>query len=136
MTFRLLPVAMLASVALHASAASAQTWAQARTTPSLRELVAVDQTGEPRWLFGAEDVASDGLATFNDPERAADVRSAYAATDAEQLWLRVYVSADTTPAELRVFVFVDNDRNAATGGPSSAPEIDAALDTSTAPGGY
>jgi hypothetical protein len=136
LTLRLLPIAVVASVALHAASASAQTWAGTSTTPSLRELVAVDQTGEPRWLFGAEDVAGDGPATFNDAEQAADVRSGYAATDAERLWLRVYVSADTAPAELQAFVFVDSDHDATTGGPGSAPEVDAALDASTAPGGY
>jgi hypothetical protein len=102
----------------------------------LRELVAVDQTGEPGWLFGAEDLAGDGPNTFNDAEQAADVRSGYAATDAERLWLRVYVSADTAPEALQAFVFIDVDRNATTGGPGSAPEIDAALGASTAPGGY
>jgi len=127
---------VLASVVFQARTASAQTWAGTRTTPSLGELVAVDQTGEPRWLFGAEDVAGDGPATFNDAEQAADLRSGYAATDAERLWLRVYVSADTAPEELQAFVFIDVDRDATTGGPGSAPEIDAALDPSTAPGGY
>ena len=135
-TLRLLPLAVLASVVFQARTASAQTWAGTRTTPSLGELVAVDQTGEPRWLFGAEDVAGDGPGTFNDAEQAADLRSGYAATDAERLWLRVYVSADTAPEELQAFVFVDSDRDASTGGPGSAPEIDPALGASTAPGGY
>jgi len=136
LTFRLLPIAVLASLALHPQTAHAQTWAGTRTTPSLKELVAVDQTGEPSWLFGAEDVAGDGPGTFNDAEQAADVRSAYAATDAERLWLRVYVSADTAPEQLQAFVFVDVDHDATTGGPGSAPEVDAALDASSAPGGY
>jgi hypothetical protein len=119
LTLRLLPIAALASVIFTAQRASAQTWAGPRPTPSLRELVAVDRTGEPRWLFGAEDVAGDGPSTFNDAEQAADVRSGYAATDAERLWLRVYVSADTAPEQLQAFVFVD-----------------ATLDATTAPGGY
>jgi hypothetical protein len=136
LTLRLLPFAVLASVIFTAQRASAQTWAGTRSTPSLRELVVVDRTGEPRWLFGAEDVAGDGPGTFNDAEQAADVRSGYAATDAERLWLRVYVSADTAPEQLQAFVFVDIDNDATTGGPGNAPEIDATLDATTAPGGY
>jgi hypothetical protein len=118
------------------SAAHAQTWLPERSTPVLRELVAVDATGEPSWLFGTEDVASDGLNVFGAAEQAADVRSSYAATARDRLWLRVYVSARTAPEELRAFVFVDNDRNPNTGGPARAPEVDPALDTDVTPGGY
>ena len=127
---------MLASAAFTTRSVRAQTWVGTRSTPSLRELVAVDRTGEPRWLFGAEDVAGDGPGTFNDAEQAADVRSGYAATDAERLWLRVYVSADTAPDQLRAFVFVDSDHDATTGGPGNAPEVDAGLDATSAAGGY
>lgn len=102
----------------------------------LRELVAVDATGETPWLFGAEDVAGDGPTVFGAAEQAADVRSGYAATAGNRLWLRVYVSARTAPEDLRAFVFVDNDRNAASGGPARAPEVDPALDVDVTPGGY
>jgi hypothetical protein len=100
------------TAALLSSAAHAQTWLPERSTPVLRELVAVDATGETPWLFGAEDVAGDGAAVFGAAEQAADVRSGYAASAGSRLWLRVYVSARTAPQDLRAFVFVDNDRNA------------------------
>jgi hypothetical protein len=116
--------------------ASAQTWAGQRTTPGLRELVAVDQTGEPSWLFGSEDIAGDGTSNFNAAEQAADVRSAYAATAGRQLWLRMYVSARTAPDALRAFVFVDTDNNPQSGGPARAPEIDPAFDSTAATAGY
>jgi hypothetical protein len=102
----------------------------------LRELVSIDQTGEPNWLFGSEDVADDGLATFRDAEQSADVRSAYATTDRERLWLRVYVSSQQAPTELAVFAFIDADRDAATGGSARAPDIDPVLDTGPSTRGY
>lgn len=116
--------------------ANAQTWANERTTPALRELVSVDRTGEPNWLFGAEDIAGDGLNSFEEAEQAADVRSAYVTTDRRRLWARVYVSSREPPDELAVFAFIDTDRNPATGGSSSAPEIDPVLDTRPPAGGY
>jgi hypothetical protein len=116
--------------------AGAQTWVHERTTPAPSELVAVDQTGEPGWLFGPEDIAADGAANFNAAEQAADVRSAYAATDSQRLWLRVYVSARTAPEALRSFVFIDTDDDTSTGGPARAPEVDAALDADAAASGY
>lgn len=124
------------TAALLSSAAHAQTWLPERTTPVLRELVAVDATGETPWLYGAEDVAGDGAIVFGAAEQAADVRSSYAATAGNRLWLRVYVSARTEPQELRAFVFVDNDRDEDTGGPARAPEVDPALDVDVTPGGY
>ena len=42
-------------------AAHAQTWTSNRSTPTPGEIVAADGTGEDGWLFGAEDVADDGL---------------------------------------------------------------------------
>jgi hypothetical protein len=120
-------------LALPASAAS---WAQDRTTPAVSELVAVDQTGEAGWLFGSEDLAADGEGSFGDAEQAADVRSAYAATQRDRLWLRMYVSARTAPTALKAFVFVDADNDPRSGGPARAPEIDASLDADSSPGGY
>jgi hypothetical protein len=116
--------------------ANAQTWADRRTTPALRELVSVDRTGEPNWLFGAEDIAGDGVNRFEDAEQSADVRSAYVATDQRRLWARVYVSSQEAPEELAVFAFVDTDRNPATGGSASAAEVDPVLDTQPRAGGY
>jgi hypothetical protein len=132
---RLLPALVLAS-SLLALPAHAQTWAGERSTPVLRELVAVDPTGEPNWLFGSEDVAGDGPALFNAAEQAADVRSAYAATDRGRLWLRIYVSAQTPPESLRAFLFIDTDNDARTGGPARAPEVDPSLDMDAATNGY
>lgn len=130
------PACLIAASALSPSLASAQTWAGERTTPALRELVSVDATGEPNWLFGPEDVAGDGLNRFEDAEQAADVRSAYVATDGGRLWTRVYVSSRESPTELAVFAFVDTDRNPATGGSASAPEVAPVLDTGSSAGGY
>jgi hypothetical protein len=137
LALRLLTLLMGSAGVLCALPAGAQTWVHQRTTPGVGELVAVDQTGEPSWLFGPEDIAGDGPADFNAAEQAADVRSAYAATDDQRLWLRVYVSARTEPEALRAFVFVDTDSDPSTGGPARAPEVDAALDAdAAAAGGY
>ncbi len=116
--------------------ASAQTWPSGGTTPTLRDLVSVDQTGEANWLFGREDVAGDGLQTFAPAERALDVRSVYAELRGRRLALRAYVSSDAAPVELRVYAFIDADRDADSGGPASAPEIDAALDGASNELGY
>ncbi|HEU4403993.1 MAG TPA: EB domain-containing protein [Polyangiaceae bacterium] len=124
------------SLALSAPASGA-TWAAPRTTPSLRQIVAVDATGEPNWPYGSEDVAGDGVATFNQPEQTLDVRTGYAATDPTRLWLRAYVSAEAGPSpDVVVYIFVDSDANPATGGSADAPEIDAKLTNDPTPGGY
>jgi hypothetical protein len=136
LALRLLPALIGASSLLLALPASAATWTRDRTTPAVSELVAVDQTGEAGWIFGSEDLAADGADTFGDAEQAADVRSAYAATERNRLWLRVYVSARTAPTALKAFVFVDADDDTRTGGPARAPEIDASLDADASPGGY
>jgi hypothetical protein len=125
----------LATLSL-ASLAQAQSWAHERSTPTLRELVAVDATGEPGWLFGAEDVARDGLNAFGAAEQARDLRSVYAAMDREQLWLRVYVSDAAAPQDLRVHVFIDSDQDPATGGPARLPDVDGAPDADSSDGGY
>ena len=136
MALRLLPALACSGSLSFALPAGAQTWVDQRTTPGLRELIAVDQTGEPSWLFGSEDIAGDGTNNFNAAEQAADVRSAYAATAGRQLWLRLYVSARTPPDTLRAFVFVDTDDNPQSGGPARAPEIDPAFDGNAAVAGY
>lgn len=116
--------------------AAAQTWVGMRTTPRLNEAVAIDKTGEQYWIYGAEDVAGDGL-NFEQPEQAIDVRTAYAATDAQRFWARVYVSdPNAASAQVTVYVFIDADRNMATGGTAAAAEIDARFTTDTSPGGY
>ena len=118
------------------SALAAPTWTN-KTTPHLGQIFALDLTGEPNWLWGAEDVLGDGLANFTTAEQALDLRTAYASTNATQLWTRVYVSnaaaADTT---LSVFVFVDADKNTATGGGTNATALDPAFTSENSPGGY
>lgn len=133
---RLAPYATAISWALCGSLAQAQTWSDERTTPSLSELVSVDQTGEPNWLFGSEDVAGDSLGSFGAAEQASDVRSAYAATDRNRLWLRTYVSSEAAPTGLALYVFIDTDRDASTGGSANAPELDPLFDADPSPGGY
>ena len=133
---RLAPYAAAIFWAFYSSLAQAQTWADERTTPALRELVSVDSTGEPNWLFGAEDVAGDGLGTFGAAEQAGDVRSAYAATDRNRLWVRTYVSSETAPPGLVLYVFIDTDRDTATGGSANAPELDPLFNSDPSPGGY
>lgn len=117
--------------------AQAATWANGRSSPALAEITAVDATGETAWPYGAEDVAGDGIATFNPAEQSFDIRTTYSATDPQRFWTRVYVS-DTQPAggNVRAFVFIDADRNASTGGTGAAPEIDPKFSTDASPGGY
>jgi outer membrane protein OmpA-like peptidoglycan-associated protein len=112
-------------------------WADERTTPHLRDLVALDRSGEPGWLFGREDVAGDGVDTFGASEQAIDLRSVYAARDDERLWLRAYVASAQAPAaDLKVFVFIDRDDDRRTGGSAVAPEIDPAFTSDASRGGY
>jgi hypothetical protein len=112
-------------------------WADERTTPHLRDLVALDRTGEAGWLFGREDVAGDGVDTFAASEQAVDLRSVYAARDDERLWLRAYVASEQAPAaDLKVFVFIDRDDDRRTGGSAIAPELDPAFTSDATRGGY
>jgi len=95
--------------------AQAATWIAGRTTPNVKELVTVDETGEDLWLYGSEDIAGDGE-TFNPPEPNLDIRTAYATSDASRFWARTYVSDANAPgANVLVFVFIDADNNATTG---------------------
>ncbi|MBN2197170.1 MAG: hypothetical protein JW751_30475 [Polyangiaceae bacterium] len=124
-----------ASLAM-ATGALAQTWEGGRTTPSLDEALVVDRTGETTWPFGEEDVAGDG-GTFSDDEASVDVRSVYVTRGDAALWVRLYVSSDSEPgAELVAYLFLDADRDAGTGGPAVAEEVDPALTGDPSPGGY
>src|SRR5688572_22496664 len=76
----LLLVAAAGVVAAFSGPAEAQPWALGRQGPGLRELFAIDQTGETGWLYGQEDLAGDGLATFRQQEQSIDIRTAYAAS--------------------------------------------------------
>ncbi|XXT16439.1 hypothetical protein WME94_40020 [Sorangium sp. So ce429] len=125
------------AVALVPNSSAAQTWTGGRTTPVLDEIVAIDQTGEPRWPYGEEDVAGDGEGTFAQPERSIDFRTAYAIADAGRLWARGYVSETTAiGGEVTLFVFIDADKNRGTGGTARAPEIDERFTVDESPGGY
>ncbi len=116
--------------------ARAATWINGHTTPDVEELIAVDETGEDPWLYGREDLAGDGAA-FGAPEQSIDVRSAYAAADANRLWARAYVSSETAPnTNVVVFVFIDADQNQATGGSTAATEIDPRFTFDTGGGGF
>ncbi|WP_437965065.1 hypothetical protein WMF04_36195 [Sorangium sp. So ce260] len=134
-----LAVGAALAVALVPKSSSAQTWTGGRTTPVLDEIVAIDRAGEPRWPYGDEDVAGDGEATFAQPERSIDFRTAYAVADADagRLWVRAYVSETTAiGAEATLFVFIDADKNRGTGGTARAPEIDPRFTEDASMGGY
>src|SRR6478735_11187437 len=125
---------LIASVPLSADAA---TWVSPRTRPHLNEVIAIDATGETNWPYKAEDVAGDGLATFKTPEQAIDARTAYAATDAQRLWLRLYVSEPSSIAlDATVYLFVDADENKGTGGRASATDISPSFTNDPTQGGY
>jgi hypothetical protein len=117
--------------------ADAATWVGGRTTPILTELVTIDATGESGWLYGAEDVAGDGIESFKQQEQSIDIRTAYAATDQTRFWVRVYVSElNAVGGNVIIYVFIDADRSTATGGTAAAPEIDAKFTADSSPGGY
>jgi len=99
--------------------ALAQSWSAGRTEPRLQQIVAVDESGEPAWPYGAEDIARDAPAFLAD-EAATDIRTLYADSDAQRLWLRAYVVAPNTPPEnVEAYFFIDADDRDDTGGPAS-----------------
>ena len=82
-------------------------------------------------------MAGDGLERFEAAERGVDLRSAYVASDGERLWARAYVSSEEAPSPtLRVYVFIDADDDAATGGAGASADIDPALGSESSRGGY
>src|SRR6185312_14878843 len=118
-------VGLYAGLAVFAAAQAgfAATWT-AGTTPHLGQIFALDATGENGWLYGAEDVLGDGLQNFTPAEQSLDLRTAYAATDATQLWTRVYLSSQAqADPTLVTFVFVDADSNIATGGGTNSTTL-------------
>ena len=131
-------LAILAPLALSllSNTAQAQTWVGNRQGPSLVEILAIDATGEPNWLWGAEDVAGNGN-TFPANEQAIDARTVYVATDATRFYSRVYFSVpQAEPGEVTTFVLIDADQNPATGGSSAAAELDANFTADPTNGGY
>jgi len=116
--------------------AVAQTWTGG-TTPALPQLFAVDATGETGWLYGQEDLAGDGLDSFKQQEQSIDIRTAYAATDTQSFWFRVYVSDTAQPGgNVSAYVFIDSDKSASTGGSAAATDVDARFTTDASNGGY
>ena len=129
--------AALAVAALAPRPAAAQAWVGGRTTPRLTEIVALDRTGEADWPYGAEDLAGDGIDSFTPQEQAIDLRTAYAVADAQRLWARAYVSdPNALGGNVTVFLFIDADRSALTGGTAQAPEIDPRFTSDPSPGGF
>jgi hypothetical protein len=82
---RALALSAFALMTWSASAHAQNTWVDNRTTPTLDEIVAVDKTGEPNWLYGFEDLVGDGE-TFAQQEQSIDIRTAYAAADNSRFW--------------------------------------------------
>ncbi len=120
-----------------ASGAQAQTWVDNRPGPALTEILTVDRTGEDDWLWGREDIAGDGLDRFAADEQALDARTVYVTTDDQLLYARLYVSSTSEVSdELTVYLFIDNDRDADSGGGADVPAIDPSLTEDPTPGGY
>jgi hypothetical protein len=129
---------LLVFLLLSPATATAQTWLANRQGPSLSEVLAIDATEEPNWLWGAEDVAGDGPA-YPVTEQAIDARTAYVATDANRFYSRVYFSvASEQPGNVTTFVFIDTDQNPATGGhaASTSTALGATYPTDPSNGGY
>ena len=130
---------LLYSVLLIPWSATAQTWppTSERTTPSLWEIIAVDRCGEADWPYLREDIADDGLGTFDALETRVDVRSFYSAHEGSRIWLRFYVSSTSAPSDnLVAFYFVDTDRDALTGGSAAASSIWGTFAEDPTEGGY
>jgi hypothetical protein len=118
-----------------APAAFAATWTKG-TTPYLGQIFAIDATEEPNWPYGSKDVLGDGP-QFDAAEQALQLRTAYASANATQLWTRVYVSSQTAvDTTLTVFVFIDSDKNTATGGGTSSTTLSPMFTSEHSPGGY
>lgn len=120
-----------------AGTASAQTWSERRERPSLFEIVAIDESALSLWPFGQEDLAKDGVANPMPDESAVDLRSVYADTRADGLWVRAYVASDAEPMQSAVtFFFLDNDAKTTTGGRAEGDTLFEGWSTDPTPGGY
>jgi hypothetical protein len=134
---RYIATTLTIALLLLSSTAAAQTWADSRTTPILSEIVAIDATGEPGWLYGEEDLAGDGVAEFKQQEQSIDIRTVYASTDSARFWVRLYVSdPNVAGGNVTAFVFIDADHSTATGGTAEADEINPLLTNDPSDGGY
>ena len=127
----------VAVVAALASPTFAQTWSERRDRPALFEIVVVDETAQTLWPFGQEDVAKDGVANSMDDETAVDVRSVYADTRSDGLWVRAYVVSATAPTKSAVaFFFFDNDAKTTTGGKAEGDALFKGWSADPSAGGY
>ncbi len=134
---RAFAVAVICLGSALSSKVSAQTWTSARGWPPLWQIIAIDQSAEPSWPYGPEDVAGDGLGTFQDDEARADLRTLYADADAERLWLRAYVVSASEPAPgLTATFFLDADARVDTGGPAYGDVFEPRLTPDPTRGGY
>ncbi len=119
------------------SSLQAQTWSDNRNRPALWQIISVDATGETGWPYGEEDVAGDGSGQFSTEEASVDLRSVYATADGDRLWLRAYVSLESSPpASAMAFVFIDADGSQTTGGTAAATEIWPDFDEDPTDGGF
>ncbi len=116
--------ALLLAATLGVAKAQAQTWSLPRGYPTLWQIVSIDRSGEQGFPYGREDVAGDGLGSFAAEESESDLRSVYADTDAERLWLRAYVAAENEPPPaLHAFFFLDTDGRDSSGGPAHGEQL-------------
>jgi hypothetical protein len=131
-------VASIVSVAVtYAVTARAQTWSSPRGRPALWQIISVDESGETGWPYGAEDVARDGIDSFDPDEAGADLRTVYADADATGLWIRAYVASEIAPPESVIaYFFIDSDDRDSTGGDADADELWPELDADPTAGGY
>lgn len=130
-------LSVIALVASLCGTASAQTWSLRREQPALFEIVAIDETAQPQWPFGSEDIAKDGAGTYAADEAAVDLRSVYADTRSDGFWVRAYVASAVAPMPSAVaFFFLDNDSNARTGGKAEGDGLLDGWSTDPSPGGY
>jgi hypothetical protein len=117
--------------------AEAQTWSSPRTRPVLWQLISIDESGEPGWPYGGEDIAGDGLASFEADEAASDLRTVYADADASRTWIRAYVASELAPADaVIVYFFVDGDERDDTGGEAEDSALWPELAADPSGGGY
>ena len=128
---------MLAGACALAAPLHAQTWTSPRSRPPLWQIISVDRSGEKGWLWGAEDIAKDGAAKYEMDEAATDLRTVYADSDRDRLWIRAYVgTTQPPPANLLFFAFLDTDARSDTGGGADATALRSEFSADPSRGGY
>jgi hypothetical protein len=115
----------------------AQTWTSPRGRPPLWQIISIDRSGEQDWRWGAEDIAKDGAGRYDADEASSDLRTVYADSDRERLWLRAYVGSAQPPlAKLLLFAFVDVDGRADTGTGADAIQLRPEFASDPSQGGF